>query len=122
METAGAPKSKQNMQMPISVSAKWLGYANKITQMAAGLIVSPLTSQIGKSHGTTNSTSEIHNHNRRSALNRVSAIKNAFSLLPNDLALSQRHWQLVHICNLDIQISYFNQNLNGQRPRAPAPG
>jgi len=68
------------------LSAKWLGHLNRMTQMAAGISVTPLTLQIGKNHGTTKSTSEIPHHQRRSVLNRLSAIDQC----PFDCGLTSR--------------------------------
>ncbi len=74
MEMAETPNNKLNMQMPISISPKWVGYPNKKTQNAAGIIESPLAPKIGKNHGTTKSVSEIQNHHLPSVLNRITVM------------------------------------------------
>ena len=72
MATAGTPKNRLKKQMPVNDSPKWSGYANKITQMAAGGIASRLTLQMGRNHGMTKSVIEIQNHHFPLVLNFVS--------------------------------------------------
>ena len=83
MEMAANPSNKLNMQMPVRISAESLGYSNKITQIAAGIIVSPFMLQIGKNHGTTKSVTEIQNNHFPFVLNRVSAIAQCTSMQPD---------------------------------------
>jgi hypothetical protein len=103
MEMAQLPKNKQNIQMPISVFPKWLGFSNKIIQIAAGIILSPpLMRQIGKNHGTTKSVSEIQNHHFPFTLNRVSVIAQLASMQPNLLIYAAAGYIEWRFCQVQI--------------------